>query len=99
MTFLIWFFKNIHSIFARIQRNIIEAAEIHAETKELDKDIEKLQSELNQLTKNLSPELLAQIEQGYFDLDSDDNEGDEPDDEGEKLNSTLKKNLNRKNYW
>merc|ERR1712001_244138 len=78
----------------RIQRNIIEAAEIHAETNELDRDIEKLQSELNLLTKNLSPELLAQIEQGYFDLDSDDNknEGDNPDDEGQKLNSTLKKN-------
>ena len=91
MTFLIWFFKNIHSIFARIQRNIIEAAEIHAETKELDKDIEKLQSELNLLTKNLSPELLAQIEQGEFDLDSDENEDEHPDDEGEKLN-TLKKN-------
>ena len=91
MTFLIWFFKNIHSIFARIQRNIIEAAEIHAETKELDKDIEKLQSELNLLTKNLSPELLAQIEQGEFDLDSDENEDEPPDDEGEKLN-TLKKN-------
>ena len=72
-------------------RNIIEAAEIHAETKELDKDIEKLQSELNLLTKNLSPELLAQIEQGEFDLDSDENEDEPPDDEGEKLN-TLKKN-------
>ena len=71
----------------------LEAAEIHAETKELDKDIEKLQSELNLLTKNLSPELLAQIEQGDFDLDSDDNEneGDKPNDEGEKLNA-LKKN-------
>ena len=91
MTFLIWFFKNIHSIFARIQRNIIEAAEIHAETNELDRDIEKLQSELNLLTKNLSPELLAKIEQGEFDLDSDENEDEPPDDEGEKLN-TLKKN-------
>ena len=91
MTFLIWFFKNIHSIFARIQRNIIEAAEIHAETKELDKDIEKLQSELNLLTKNLSPELLAQIEQGDFDLDSEENEDEPPDDEGEKLN-TFKQN-------
>ena len=72
----------------------LEAAEIHAETKELDKDIEKLQSELNLLTKNLSPELLAQIEQGDFDLDSDENEdeGDKPDDEGEKLVNTPKKN-------
>ena len=81
----------IRSSVREVWRNIIEAAEIHAETKELDKDIEKLQSELNLLTKNLSPELLAKIEQGEFDLDSDENEDEPPDDEGEKLN-TLKKN-------
>ena len=43
---------------------------------------------------------MAQIEQGDFDLDSDDNEneGDKPDDECEKLN-TLKKNSRIKTIW
>ena len=41
---------------------------------------------------------MAQIEQGDFDLDSEENEDEPPDDEGEKLN-TLKKNSRIKTIW